>query len=98
MYDDRWRRRAFVPVELLTDPAWDILLWVFIETEHGRRVTSTEAAVAAGVTGDIGLRWISALRKAGLVMPWWADDDTDAHVRLSDAGYRGMQHYLSADA
>ncbi|MBD8547164.1 hypothetical protein [Sphingomonas sp. CFBP 8760] len=98
MYDDRQRRRDFVPAELLTDPAWDILLWVFIETEHGRRVTSLEAAVAAGVTNDIGLRWISALRKAGLVMPWWADDDSDAYVMLSDTGYRGMQRYLQPDA
>ena len=96
MYDERWRRRDFVPPELLTDPAWDILLWVFIETEHGRRVTSTEASAAAGVTGDIGLRWISALRKAGLVMPWSAEDDGDTHVLLSDKGYRAMEHYLQS--
>jgi hypothetical protein len=98
MYDDRRRRSSFVPAELLTDPAWDILLWVFIETEHGRRVTAAAAAAAAGVTEDIGRRWISALRKAGLVIPWWAGDDsgTDSHVRLSDIGYRGMQRYLQA--
>jgi hypothetical protein len=97
MYDDRCRRKAFVPAELLTDPAWDILLWVFIETEHGRRVRSTEAAVAAGVTTDIALRWISALRIAGLVVPWWADDDTDTYVQLSDMGYRRMQQYLQGE-
>ncbi len=94
MFDDRCRRREFVPAELLTDPAWDILLWVFIETEHGRRVSSAEAALAAGVSIDIGLRWISALRKAKLVVPWWAEDGSDAYVLLSDYGYRRMQQYL----
>ncbi len=97
MYDERCRRRSFVAAELLVDPAWDILLWVFIETEHGRRVTRQAAATAAWVTPDVGRRWITALQKAGLIVPWWADDDGDDYVVLSDNGYRGMQRYLHVD-
>jgi hypothetical protein len=95
MYDERCRRRTFVPPELLVDPAWDILLWVFIETEHGRRVTHLAAATAAWVGPDVGRRWITALQKAGLIVPWWADDGDD-YVVLSDIGYRDMQRYLHA--
>ncbi|MBJ6121855.1 hypothetical protein [Sphingomonas mollis] len=94
MYDERRRRRAIFPPGLLSDHAWDILLWIFIETAHDRPVTATEAAAAAMVSVDVGNRWIAALGQAGLLVPLPTSVDPRSPVLLSDDGVRDIRAYL----
>lgn len=80
----------------MSDHAWDILLWIFIETEHDRPVTAAEAAAAAMVSVDVGDRWIAALSQAGLLVPRPTSLDPRSPVLLSDDGIRNIRTYLEA--
>lgn len=97
MYNERRHRAAFLPNELLSDHAWDILLWLFIETKRGRRVTALEASQAANVPEQVGLRWISALRDSDLLTSWWGANQIEQGLMLSDKGYRSLEAYFEAE-
>jgi DNA-binding MarR family transcriptional regulator len=51
----------------LADPAWDLLLDLFIAGEERRRVSVTSACIAAAVPPTTGLRWINLLEDQELI-------------------------------
>ena len=59
-------RQAFVPPQLLTDSAWDMLLELLHAEITGRRVTALILCKAASIQPGTGLRWIAALVAKGL--------------------------------
>jgi hypothetical protein len=62
------RRQIFAQgTDLFADPAWEILLDLFIEEAEGRPVTVTSACIAAKVPQTTGLRWLERLVKSGLI-------------------------------
>lgn len=71
------RTAAFSPVRrLFHDPAWDLILGLFIAHEEGVPVTIGEAAMLAGLKADAGERWVRALQEEGLVKDWPSEDAT----------------------
>lgn len=52
---------------LFGEPAWDLLLDLFIQTSYGRRVTVTNACVGAAAPATTALRYIAAMEDKGLV-------------------------------
>jgi len=69
IYQQRRRRAECFPGtgELFRDPAWDILLHLFIAHERGEVQTAGSAAIASGVAPRVGQRWLKALESVGLV-------------------------------
>ena len=59
-------RSSYVPMELLGDPAWDMLLELLHGELTGRRITPAILHKAAGVRPATGQRWIAGLANAGL--------------------------------
>lgn len=53
--------------ELFHDPAWDILLDLFIAHAKGKYISVTDAGLAGQVPNTTALRWVWGLEKAGLV-------------------------------
>jgi hypothetical protein len=53
--------------DLLADPAWDMLLDMFIAVEEGRRLSVASACMSAPVPTDTALRCIAHLTQVGLV-------------------------------
>ena len=96
-YDDRRRRnKIFHSEELFGEPAWDILLDLFIAAKERRRVSVTSACIGSAVPSTTALRWISILERQGLLTR--EADPGDArrvYVRLSPAGYEAMLEYFS---
>ncbi|WP_143090144.1 hypothetical protein [Sphingomonas rubra] len=90
LYNDRRRRSDFFPRKLFSDQGWDLLLWLFIETERGRRVSITEAARAIQSTTETASRWIAALQQMNLVDP----SSTSESLMLADEGHRRMKQFL----
>jgi hypothetical protein len=92
------RHRFFDDGEtLFTDPAWAILLDLFIEAAEGRPVTVSNACLASRVPSTTGLRWLKRLYLEGLVDR--AGDEADARrtiVSLSDDGLARMVAALDA--
>jgi DNA-binding MarR family transcriptional regulator len=52
---------------LFTDPAWDIMLHLFIAQEEGRRVSVNHARASSGVPPTTALRWIGILTSEKLI-------------------------------
>jgi len=97
-YDDRRRRtKIFGSEELFGEPAWDILLDLFIAAKERRRVSVTSACIGSAVPSTTALRWISILERQGLLTR--EADPGDArriYVGLSPRGYEAMLEYFSA--
>lgn len=99
-YEDRRRRtKIFQSDELFGEPAWDILLDLFIAAKERRRVSVTSACIGSAVPSTTALRWISILERQGLLTR--EADPGDArrvYVRLSPRGYEAMLEYFSASS
>ncbi|MEE4450009.1 winged helix DNA-binding protein [Novosphingobium resinovorum] len=97
-YDDRRRRtKIFRSEELFGEPAWDILLDLFIAAKERRRVSVTSACIGSAVPSTTALRWIAILEKQGLLMR--EADPGDArrvYVKLSARGYAAMLEYFAS--
>ncbi|TCM21996.1 DNA-binding MarR family transcriptional regulator [Novosphingobium sp. PhB165] len=97
-YDDRRRRtKIFGSEELFGEPAWDILLDLFIAAKERRRVSVTSACIGSAVPSTTALRWITILEKQGLLVR--EADPGDArrvYVKLSARGYAAMLEYFAS--
>lgn len=83
----RASRAKVVPDQLLGEPAWDILLDLFVAEGSGQRVSVTSLSIASGCPATTGLRYIAALESDGLVVR--EPDPADGRrrfVRLSAKG------------
>lgn len=94
--DLRKRREQEFGSDLFGEPAWDILLDLFIQRVDGRRTSATSASIASRSPTTTALRYIAILEKKGLLTKRVAEHDLRVHyVELSDDGYRRMLDLLS---
>lgn len=61
-------REELFPPGLFADPAWDILLDLYLAEMTGRRVSISSAAIASAVPPTTALRWIKLLVDLGLII------------------------------
>lgn len=64
----RQRDRIFENPHLFADPAWDILIDLFIAFEEGRRISVSSCCIGSGVPITTALRWIKILEEAGHIL------------------------------
>jgi hypothetical protein len=95
----RMRARIFGSEALFGEPAWDILLDLFIATKEKRKVSVMSACIGSAVPSTTALRWIAALEREGLIAR--EDDPDDArrtYVILTGQGYDAMVEYFEGAA
>lgn len=91
----RRRRARYLNNDLLGEPAWDILLDLFVNMVRGTRVSSTSLCHAAGVPTTTATRAIRRLEAEGLVRRHSAPDDKRLTlVELTSTGYKLMRSYI----
>lgn len=96
MINLRKRREQEFGADIFGEPAWDILLDLFIQRVDGRRTSATSASIASRSPTTTALRYIAILEKKGLLTKRVAEHDLRVHyVELSDDGYRRMLELLS---
>jgi DNA-binding MarR family transcriptional regulator len=91
----RQRRREFFGEDLFGEPAWDMLLDLYIAEKANKRVSVTATCIGANCSGTTGLRRLQQLEEHGLLMR--ESDPKNARrsfVRLSDKGYAKITDYL----
>ncbi|WP_375397488.1 winged helix DNA-binding protein [uncultured Sphingomonas sp.] len=89
-------RDRFVP-NLLADPAWDILLDLFLNDLEQKTISISSLCVAANVPTTTALRWITQLEEAALVVKFPSTRDRRmTFVALSEKGREVMLAYFSA--
>ena len=93
-YRARQRRDRYLPKELFGEPAWDMLLDLFVASLQDRQISVSSACLASGVPTTTALRWLGQLERGGLVerraIP---QDQRVVWVKLSAKGLQAMTAY-----
>ncbi len=94
-YAARRRRDRTFGMDLFAEPAWDMLLDLYIQRQQPRPVSIHSLCIAAAVPQTTALRWIAKLaRNDLLVRRPCTHDNRVTHVTLSDKGLAVMERYL----
>jgi DNA-binding MarR family transcriptional regulator len=90
-------RNSLWNVELFADPAWDLLLDLYVRHLESRRTGISAACDAANVPMTTALRWIGKLEQEGLAIRLqdWRDGRRTL-VSLTDDGVQRMDRYFEA--
>lgn len=97
--DEYRRRRARASVfagSMLREPAWDILLDLYIAHLDATAIRVSSACIAACVPATTGLRWLAVLEEQGLIIRTQDDDARASLVALTKHGACKMTEYVSA--
>lgn len=98
IYALRRRRDGVNPVKgLFGEPAWDILLDLFIAQQRGTELQVSSVCLEAGVPSTTILRWMARLEREGLI--YRTADLADArrrYVHLTQDGQAMMNNMLGA--
>lgn len=98
-YARRRRRDARFGGRLFADPAWDMLLDLFVHHHRGKLVSAHSLCIAAAVPQTTALRWIGKLRAAGMVTRVRSrHDQRVVHILLTDRALDLMTAYLRSEA
>ncbi|MCY1672268.1 winged helix DNA-binding protein [Novosphingobium sp. SL115] len=93
----RDRESNFPSPGMFHDPAWDILLDMFISYSENKFISVTDATLAGQVPATTALRWLWSLEKAGMIER--KPDNSDkrrSFVTLTEAGLSHMRQILQA--
>jgi hypothetical protein len=93
----RKRETIFGNPELFGEPAWDILLDLYIAHGEGKPVSVSSACIGSAAPPTTGLRWLGVLADEGLVLrendP---EDNRRVLVRLTQRGISAMERFFDA--
>ena len=96
-YDKRRKRAKHFPQGLFGEPAWDMLLDLFVSCQNGTEISVTSACIAAYVPATTALRWLQNLELTGFVERFAdAKDKRRYIVRLTEVGYSSMCSYFDS--
>lgn len=91
----RRARLSFLPREVFGEPAWDMLLDLFISSHEDRPISVSSACIASGVPATTALRWLSMMEEHGLIER--TSDHADrrrVYVAITDSACKAMYEWL----
>jgi hypothetical protein len=97
LYKERRARDVYLKAgtSLWSDPAWDMLLDLFIANEEGRLVNVTSACIGGCIPTSTGLRRVGQLLEAGLIQRTTdASDGRKGMLGLTVETTAHMRRYL----
>ena len=96
-YEQRRSRAKYLnDNEIFGEPAWDMLLDLYIHQAQNEKVSVKSACVGSDAPATTALRWLSALEAKGMVSS--LEDPNDARrrlIHLTPKGYEAMTRYLN---
>lgn len=96
LYRHRRRRIRYLPEKIFAEPAWDILLDLYVNGVRGRPVSITSACIAGDIPATTGLRWLGVLEQEKLIER--EISKTDARVtlvRLTRSAHERMREFFA---
>jgi hypothetical protein len=91
----RKRASIFGTPDIFGEPAWDILLDLYIAAGERKSVSVSSACIGSAAPATTGLRWLSVLAAEGLVV---RENDAEDHrrvlVRLTPSGAAAMDRFF----
>lgn len=95
----RRRRERLLGTRLFGDPAWNLLLDLFIQRLDGRLTTVTSACIGSGAPQTTALRYLAGLIERGIVVQRASSNDRRVqYVDLSPVGFERMVGILDQTA
>lgn len=95
MVESRERRKKFFNASMFGEPAWDVLLALYLAEASGVRTNVNTLTLSAGVAPTTALRWIDYLENQQLVRREKHPTDARASiVRITDKAQRALELYL----
>jgi DNA-binding MarR family transcriptional regulator len=99
-YQERRSRSSYVgSAELFGEPAWDVLLDLFIQQAKNETLSVKTACIDIDAPTSTAVRWLRVLEQHGLIA---FDSDPAAEdqslIHLTPTGYEGMRRYLESIA
>ena len=93
--EHRERRCKYISTDLLGEPAWDMLLDLFMQFARGAKVSTTSLCIASRAPLTTALRYISVLEHQGYVTRSQSTvDKRVTFVGLTDVGLLAVGQYL----
>lgn len=91
-YKSRRDRNRFFGNDLFSEPAWDILLDLYMQHEKGKSVSVTSACLASGVPSTTALRWLRVLEEQELILRTAHPMDHRSYVvKITESGHRRVR-------
>ena len=92
LYAERRKREEYFPVGLFGEPAWDLLLALFIANDDGRHVSLSEAYDKARIDPSHGPALVEKLIASGLVA---RSHNRGNAILLTEHGSDRLSDYLA---
>ena len=90
-WEIRERRSDHFAGELFGEPAWDMLLHLFIGHLEGDTISVRSCCVALGMSNTTALRYLVVFGEAGLVRRVDLDDDANkTFIAITSLGFEKM--------
>jgi DNA-binding MarR family transcriptional regulator len=94
--EDRRRRSEIFNPAMFGEPAWELLLTLFVMDEQGPRLTIGRLSQAAGAKLTTALRWLEYLEDQDLIRrEQHPNDARTAFIQLTDKAREALRVYLS---
>lgn len=99
-YHERRTRADFLGNnQIFGEPAWDMLLNLFIRQTNDERVSLKSVCINEVSPEPTAVRWLKVLERSGLIRSELDADDNSRHlIHLTPTGYEGMLRYLESIA
>jgi len=95
LHDRKTRENVFGRPEFFGDPAWNMLVELFIAHEERRDLTAAQLCGRAGAALQTAHRWLAIMEREGLVMAVHAaSNETDRKIFISSASIQNMHRYF----
>lgn len=95
IYAARAERAKFLGADLFGEPAWDILLSLYVAEHEDRRMKISAACNESGVPASTALRWIERLIELKLLKRFQNHlDSRSSFVELTEEGLQKMEQVL----
>jgi DNA-binding MarR family transcriptional regulator len=92
----RLRRTNYVSKAMLGEPAWDMLLALYVNDRDGPRLSVGRLATLSGAPMTTALRWIDYLAKERLICRHAHPTDRRSEIiELTDRARSALEQYLS---
>jgi len=99
LYRHRRKRGRYLPEKIFAEPAWDILLDLYINGVRGRPVSITSACIAGDIPATTGLRWLGVLEQERLIERQVSRTDARVTlVRLTGHAHEQMREFFTEAA
>lgn len=89
----RRHRAQVLPSDIFGEPAWELMLDLFVADAHGHRLTGRAVANRSNIPGSVMSRWLKYLTAEGLLVGD-GDGNLDDSLTLSGIGMERIEKLL----